>query len=251
MNPLKIKRSDVVLLLMAIFVVFSGIMVGYSSPSGEDLIIRNFLSSGAVYNRLILNGWAAVDDSDLKTDTASEFERLVKPLFSSYHYSISQYTAINSTTIKAKGLIKPKVKATITLIKHDRVKAKPSGEVYLVLSLESRNPDVSYSFLNAAMNSFLGRDYHQSMIISGTINKKLSPREKDIFIKGMLQKIGVQNMETLAVGPLVSVTGYTPSVRNVLTVAGKSVNINMALRYNTIENKTMVYIGSPVITSEY
>lgn len=251
MNHLKIKRSVVLTLMMTIFVVFSSMMVGYSRPSGEELIIRKFLSSGTVYDRMILNGWAVVHDTDLKTDTVGDFERLVKQFFSPYYYSTNKSTSMNSTTITAKGLIKPKVTATITLVKNNPDKANQSGETYLVLSLESKDPDISYSFLNSVMSSFLGKEYQKSMVIAGRINRRLSPQEKDKFINDMFQKMDVQNMETLKAGELVSVTGYTPSVRNMLTVAGKSVNINMALRYNTIVNETMVYLGSPVITSEY
>lgn len=251
MDHLKNKKSVVYILVIAIFVVCSSVMVGYGRPSGEELIIRNFMSLDTEYDRLILNGWTVIHDPDFKIDTADDFEKLVKPLFSSYYFTTTKYTAINSTTITARGFIKPKVTATITLIKHDFNRSNYSGEKHLVLSLESKTPDISYSFLNSTMRSFFGRDYHKSMVVSGKINRNLGPQDRDTFIKGVLRTMNVQNMETLVAGPLVSVTGYTPSVRNVLTVAGKSVNINMALRYSTIDNKTMVYVGSPLITSEY
>lgn len=251
LDTLKTKKFVVFNLMITFFVVLTNILTGYVRPSGEEVIITNFLSSGVAYDRLIVNGWTVLEDKNGKHDVSEKFNRLIKPLFSSNHYTTAKYTAKNSTTITAKGLIKPKVAATITLIKHNISKETPLGETYLVLSLESKDPDVPSSFLKAAMKSVLGSKCHPSMVISGYINRNVSPRQRDILIKSVFRTLGVQNMETLAAGPLVSVTGYTPSVRNVLTVSEKSVNINMALRYSTIDNKTMVYVGSPVITSEY
>ncbi|PKM82215.1 MAG: hypothetical protein CVU89_06120 [Firmicutes bacterium HGW-Firmicutes-14] len=50
---------------------------------------------------------------------------------------------------------------------------------------------------------------------------------------------------------LVNITAYSPKIRQQLTMGEESVNINMAVRYNSLENKTLVYVGSPLITTEY
>jgi hypothetical protein len=50
---------------------------------------------------------------------------------------------------------------------------------------------------------------------------------------------------------LVSLTGNSPSLPGGLDYDGKKVNINVALRSNTQEQATYVYVASPVIYTEY
>jgi len=70
------------------------------------------------------------------------------------------------------------------------------------------------------------------------------------ILKKNVNGVGAKNIETLTGVGLVSVSAYALNVRRRLTAREKSVNINMALRYNSVEKKRL-HVGTPVMTSEY
>ena len=50
---------------------------------------------------------------------------------------------------------------------------------------------------------------------------------------------------------LVSYSGYTPHFQNYVKSRGKKINVNIASRYHTIDNKTYLYMGTPLIHGQY
>jgi hypothetical protein len=50
---------------------------------------------------------------------------------------------------------------------------------------------------------------------------------------------------------LISVSAFTPIIGESVRVNGKRVNMNFAVRYNSYENKTYIWLATPVITTEY
>ena len=50
---------------------------------------------------------------------------------------------------------------------------------------------------------------------------------------------------------LISVSAYTPSIVQAVEVNGQKVNLNLAVRFNSYEDKTYIWLATPVITTEY
>jgi len=50
---------------------------------------------------------------------------------------------------------------------------------------------------------------------------------------------------------LVSYSGYTPHFEDSVVSRGKAININIASRYHNIDNKTYLYMGTPLIHGQY
>jgi len=50
---------------------------------------------------------------------------------------------------------------------------------------------------------------------------------------------------------LISISAYSPRVKSSILVNEKRVNINLAMRYNSYEDKTYIWLATPVITTEY
>lgn len=50
---------------------------------------------------------------------------------------------------------------------------------------------------------------------------------------------------------LISVSAYSPLIDNNIEIEGRKINMNLALRYNAFEDKTYIWLATPVITIEY
>lgn len=77
-------------------------------------------------------------------------------------------------------------------------------------------------------------------------NKKLNGICSNIFIKANASKV-----EGIRDNNLISVSAYTRAIGESVEVNGKKVNLNIAVRYNSYENKTYIWLATPVITTEY
>jgi hypothetical protein len=58
-------------------------------------------------------------------------------------------------------------------------------------------------------------------------------------------------VEGIRDGSLISLSAYSPLLKDSIKVRGKRVNINLAARYSAFEDKTYIWLASPVITTEY
>lgn len=87
--------------------------------------------------------------------------------------------------------------------------------------------------------------------IIGSFNGKLSRNEIDKKIQMTINKINGKIIENYEDENLVSITAYTPLINNYIYTGNKKMNYNVAMRYNEYEDKTYIWIGTPIITIGY
>jgi len=94
-------------------------------------------------------------------------------------------------------------------------------------------------------------DEHVALTYTGKINCALNQEELSARAEVVMAGAGATVQEKTVKDNLVSMTGNSPSLPSGLAYDGKEVNINVALRSNTQEQATYVYVASPVIYTEY
>jgi len=221
---------------------------------GAATVVRAFKESGASFGRLQVNGWTTVDQTFLARDSAlMYFNARVGKLFKPD--SLPRASIIEKDgyiIMKIQGEVDEHVAASITM----QVPAEGSKvllrQSYLIISLGTSESLVQYDKMHRIMDTFSdGVDSHKSTVISGSYQGIMNRKKQLEILDKMLMVTDSSKVDTMADRQLISVTGYSPKVSKRLTYAGKSVNMNMALRYNFVEKKTLLYVGSPLITSEY
>ncbi len=86
--------------------------------------------------------------------------------------------------------------------------------------------------------------------LAGYYDGLLENKELKEKINRAFEKVGAAKVEGIEEG-LISITGYTPKIEETIKYCGKTVNINMAARFNSYEDKTYIWIGTPLIVLEY
>jgi len=266
-----IKWLPVWLPVMAMAVVLAFAYISWKDysvnkqPEGAT-VVRVFKSSGARLDRLEVHGWAVLGEPPETREAAVRYlNTRAKKLFPEGEIPlIKDHYGNRNLTLHMEGRLKSGVYAKASLLQDTGASPKRERAAYLVVSLFADNPliangesitdDALYPYLDLdklVLRVMEGESFTKSTVASGIIDGQMSPRQVNELIQKMLRKAHAQKVEVLEDERLVSVSAYTPDVRQQLTSGGKSVNINMALRYNSLENKTHVYVGSPLITSEY
>ncbi|WP_366923716.1 YwmB family TATA-box binding protein [Metallumcola ferriviriculae] len=220
----------------------------------EDPIFRAFDKSGAAPYELNIQGWAKINDeymdfSNLQPMVTKVGEALaINEEFT--RETIREETMRGITAIKEMNPGEYAVIVLQTLKNED----KNSGETYLILTL-SRAGDISamHTYRDQILSAFqsLQRKPEVSTWLTGTLPGQLTPTEANQLLKEMFTAAGVKDTRGISSDKLVSLSGYSPLIPEYTTVAGRKVNINIAVRYHTNDAKTYVYLGSPLLDGEY
>ncbi len=97
----------------------------------------------------------------------------------------------------------------------------------------------------------LNSDIEVTTCIVGTYEGKLSDKEKYDKISKFLNSIGGNKIEGMLNESLISVSAYSPNIDRFIYTGNKKMNLNIAMRYNEYEDKTYLWIGTPIITTGY
>ncbi|OPJ56074.1 YwmB family TATA-box binding protein [Alkalithermobacter paradoxus] len=87
--------------------------------------------------------------------------------------------------------------------------------------------------------------------ISGSFDGKIEDEQYDIIASDIFSKLSANESERAEDENFISLTGYTKKIKEHITYAGKKVNLNVSVRYSDYEDKTYIYIGTPLIALEY
>ncbi len=131
---------------------------------------------------------------------------------------------------------------------------KDPGDTSIAVSFldTSRKPSVrSNAAAVAGSLEKRGIEYEINISLTGSVDGKMEKAEiEDLYMRAF-GSIGADSVEGIDDNGLVSVSAFSPSIGDAISVNGKKVNINMAARYNSYEDKTYIWLAAPVITTEY
>jgi hypothetical protein len=87
--------------------------------------------------------------------------------------------------------------------------------------------------------------------LMGTINGQISNDEAEELKKTVLNDNSISLVEGIRENNLESISAYSPYIDNYIISNNRKVNLNLALRYNKIEDKTYIWLATPVLNIEY
>lgn len=100
-------------------------------------------------------------------------------------------------------------------------------------------------------DQFKDLDIDTSICIIGYIDGYTNNDEKINSINKILKDSHFKLEDTLCRDELVSVCAYSNKISNYILCCNNKININIASKYSSYDNKTYYYFGSPLISIEY
>ena len=128
------------------------------------------------------------------------------------------------------------------------------GESYVAISLvdTSRAPDLAgdRAVLEKALNKHGIRPKFNSCITGSFEGKKDNSALNEACVR-IFTKADAKKVEGIREGSLISVSAFSGAIKEAVDDNGSKVNLNLAIRYNSYEDKTYLWLATPVITTEY
>ena len=127
-------------------------------------------------------------------------------------------------------------------------------ETYLYLNLINKEHFLTNNDIINSVESIF-KEYDSFMEITSSIIGYIDGNacNDEIEKKAIraLRRLKGNTVETFKDVNLLSYTAYTPRIVENISIGEKKINLNLAIRYNDYEDKTFIWIGTPIITSGY
>ncbi|HOQ06855.1 MAG TPA: YwmB family TATA-box binding protein [Clostridiales bacterium] len=96
-----------------------------------------------------------------------------------------------------------------------------------------------------------GIDHEINITVAGFVEGKLDDDETAEMFDRAMKSADALRVEGINDNGLVSISAFSPYISESVRSGGEKVNFSMASRYNSFEDRTYIWIASPVITTEY
>src|SRR5690606_30708899 len=129
---------------------------------------------------------------------------------------------------------------------------KSTLETYLLITWDVESDKLADSVLQVKqLFTALEVEPQVAVFLKGTIDKKLEQKEQEQIARQLLQKFGARQVEGISLPEMVSLTGYSPLIKDYLKAGRQKINLNIATTFDEIQNKTIIRLGTPLLNGEY
>ncbi|MCD2492264.1 YwmB family TATA-box binding protein [Lacrimispora sp. NSJ-141] len=87
--------------------------------------------------------------------------------------------------------------------------------------------------------------------MEGSYEGRLSREEQGIIVESLLDEMNAEQVEEMNEEELYTVYAYAKGAGEAKSIAGRNVNLNLAVSYDEQENKTIFHLGCPIIRADY
>ena len=218
----------------------------------QEALIQCFKASRANLEESVLSGWVSLD-------MVFTEEEIIKKI----DYIIEGLNIDKSKTKKTIETSEGSTKGMLTA-------AKEFGSYTMILeSMKNDDGNIeSYlMFQSSSIDNFEDMMKEKQMIekllkeiklpvildamITGSYRGKLKQKQINSIISKLLKNIDAVKVESIERDNIISVSAYSTEIEECITSNGRKINVQIALRYSNYDDRTYIWLGSPVIPFEY
>lgn len=251
-------KNKFIMVLYIVFILVIAVVLSSRLGSSrrqaaiEDSLIKSMQSTKAQVMESTISAWTKINDKfmteaqvDAEIMTIAEIIKPEKP-------------SINITKEDSDDTIRHILHASSNNkyynISVESVKTEKGGETYVIMDISI---DSSYTELASERQKleqyFNGRSKNPeiSSCIIGVYDGQLQEAEMRAKISQALDAVKAKKIEGLANDELNSISAFSGNINDFVLSNNKKVNMQIAMRYSSYDNKTYIWIGSPLINVEY
>lgn len=248
------KKIILLLLICMLLTIgsFDAAQYPVMSLTEEEALITSFESTGAEVMESTISCWTKLNDKFIaQKQIEAEMDRIVSFLKldnASVVKNIENDDRLNKLVLYGtKG-----DKAYNVAI--ESVKKETGGETYIVFDIFM---DKGYKDLVSERQNIIDAlqadeaSINFSSCIVGTYKGKLKEREADKKSELALQSINAKRVEGIENDELKSISAFSANVGGHVMSDQARVNVQLAIRYSSYDDKTYIWIGTPLIPMGY
>ena len=183
--------------------------------------------------------------------TQEEKERLVENIASALGITSSYGLAtVCEDEVNITVLSKESVDGSATI---KAITQEPQVQYVYVNITVYNNIDcaVSYRELVEGMFDAMGIQGNVNMNLVGSLEGALNSTEKNELADGLLDRLDAKVVAENRDSDIFTIYAYSKGAGSYITIGGSKINMNIAIGYDEEQNRTKVYLASPVNSLDY
>ncbi|NLL07190.1 MAG: YwmB family TATA-box binding protein [Clostridiaceae bacterium] len=250
-----VKLSKYFFLFMFFTILFKlfSTEVYYKGIENTFSLYDAFLSTGAKFVNSETYIWSYIDAQKHSSENILDFaQQLAIDLEITKSADFSNKTVSNSFTDKTDiiGTCAGDTSVCVSIQLNKDKLQKSNISINVINKAEYQDINDSAILLEEKFRK-IGLNPKVNTCIIGCFDGKLDYEEMNRISKTILKDTKAKDIKSIYDNNLISISAYSPYIDNTIELEGTRLNMNIALRYNAYENKTYIWLATPVITIEY
>lgn len=128
-----------------------------------------------------------------------------------------------------------------------------TGDKYITVNANETVSGAALLLREKIEKVFTGRNLKPivNSCITGTYEGNLQDAQLENICRKILDDSDARKVDSLRQENIISVSAFSPMIKDKLSIDGKDINLSLAIRYNKLENKTYLWVATPVVNTEY
>ncbi len=249
---MKVRRYLTIILLFFIIISFP-VLRKLTAASPEVTLTRAFGDSGAAFVSSEIT-FTGSSKNKLKTETEmKDFSAKIAGILDAFNDDKPEKVDNESFEgFEFHGFSGKEFNFTLSTLKSKM--AAELGKSYVTLHIVNNSPALDLQGIRTRVMGALsgyGIRPRVNTLITGSYAGKLDTGEMNGIGAAIFKRAGARKVNGIRENSLVSVSAFSKSIDNWVEVDGKKINLNFAVRYNSYEGKTYIWLATPLITTEY
>lgn len=237
-------------ILMIVFALLTLTFCKINREEGSNVLLEVFNQTDFETVGANINTYAVLDKPIKNFEDMEEYiENLDKIIITDYEYKFIKEESSASKIVK-KVYISENTKLTVKL-ETTFSEATSTTIVMDVMIYNSCDEITPIKERVCALYKTLELVPKINISITGLYAGSMDYNQKKITAIDIMKKIDAKSREDYITDTVYSMVGYTNKISEYIYSSEQKININLALRYNSYEDKTYLYLATPVITVEY
>ena len=224
----------------------------YSSKAAplQSGIQEAFEQSGANFKEVNINAHAAIENQFIDMQKATQWCWQIAEQLKIENGQLESNVEQDYTQVWVTGKVKGGSTVTIQVQSQQHEKHQ---ETHVMIDYYEDHRMLELNSLTESFNDLL-KPYGKTNVTTclvGTFEGNLEETQRDEVLKPLMKSLEVKEVEGYKEGNIISIAGYSEKIKEWINYGGNRVNINVAMRYNDYENKTFLWVATPLITIGY
>lgn len=239
-------------ILFIIIIASNNFKFGEKSVSIEDSLIRSMESTEAHVIESSINAWGKINNNFMTEEQLAAEINVILEIINPDKSSVKIVNEVNDDI--SKQTLNASIGGKYYNIAVESIKTEKGGESYVVMDISIDNNSTELVAERQKLEKYFTAKSVNPKISSsviGVYEGKLTENDMRSKITAAMNTVKAKEVEGLDNDEIKSISAFSGNINSFILSNNKKVNLQIAMRYSSYDDKTYIWIGSPLINVEY
>jgi hypothetical protein len=222
----------------------------------EQVLVDSFLETGADLELLEITDWSVINSKFTSFEEMAELRDKTMEFFGGQEENFhttkefdDMYRIMDTEGLTSAGDFLQIIIHSVIL--PEEYEKEP--QTYLVVNVTGQDLSRTAALTENVQKSLkdAGGQSRIATCITGVFNGKLTGNARGEVAQKILNHLKISQTDTYTDEYTWNLVGFSPILPEGIQILGKSYNVNIVMRYNSEDDRTYLWMGTPVVSAEH